>query len=126
PRIVIDGQKMGFDIAHRRPVYANSRSMPRGAGTIEAASIRLVGNDTEQHLAKTLDRLRPGSAISRRDTSPLRRRQAALQLAAAFGQFEQALPAVLRAALLHDKALAHQLAELPVKALLGTPPDLAQ
>src|SRR6266498_2632950 len=85
----------------------------------EAAAIVLLGDDAEQHLAEALDSLRACLAVGGGDAGALRLRQAAFELAAAFGQFEQPLPAVLGATMLHDEPLANELAEHPVKALLG-------
>src|SRR5207248_1611466 len=89
----------------------------------EPSTILLGGDDREQHLAKPLDRRRAGLLVGRGDAGALQLRQAAFQLAADIGQFEKALAAVLDAAVLDDEALAQQLAEHAVEALLGDAQD---
>src|SRR5205807_5239473 len=76
----------------------------------EAAAILLGGDDREQHLAEPLDRRRAGLLEGRGDPGALQLRQAPFQLAADLGQLQEALAAVLDAAMLDDKALAQQLA----------------
>ena len=60
------------------------------------------------------------------DPGALRLRQPRSSSRPLVGQFEQPLAAVLGAAVLDDKALAHQLAQHPVEALLGDPQDAEQ
>src|SRR5438067_12639433 len=101
-------------------------SAPRRPRTIEAPTILLGRDDTEQHLAEPIDSLGAGLAVGGRDPGALRLRQAALQLAPTLGQFQEPLAAVLRPAVLDDKALPQQLAEYPVEALLGDPQNAEQ
>ena len=70
--------------------------------------------------------LRAGGAIGGGDPGALRRRQPPLQFAAAVGQLEQPLPAVVGAAMLHDEPLPHELAQNPVQALLRDAQDAEQ
>ena len=82
--------------------------------------------NAEQDLAKPLDGTGAGGAISGGDPGALRRRQQPLQFAAAFGQLQEPLPAVVGAAMLHDEPLPHELAQYPVQALLRDAQDAEQ
>lgn len=92
----------------------------------ETGAILVISDDVEQDLAKSLDGPSAGGAVGCRDPGTLRRRQAPLQFAAAFGQLQQPLPAVVGAAMLHDKSLPHELAQNPIEALLGDAQDAEQ
>src|SRR5262249_51350355 len=85
---------------------------------VEAAAVVGAGDDIEQYLAEAFDRAATGLAIGGGDPGALRRRQRALESATLVGQLQQTLPPVLRAAVLDDKPLAHQLPQYPVEALL--------
>src|SRR6266851_707567 len=113
----------GSGLARESGVQERVASSPRPA---ETSAILLGGDDREQHLAEPLDRRRTGLLVRGGDPGALQLRQAALQLAADIGQFEEALAAVLDAAVLDDEALAQQLAQYPVEALLGNAQDAEQ
>src|SRR5205814_7353598 len=65
-------------------------------------------------------------AIRAADPGALQLRQPMFELAAAVGQFQQALPPVLRAAMLDDEAAAQQLSQHTVQALFGDAENIEQ
>ena len=93
---------------------------------LEAGAVLCVGENAEQHLAKPMDRTAAGGAIRGGDAGALRRRQKPLQFAAAIGQLQEPLPAIVGAAMLHDEPLPHELAQNPIQALLRNAQDAEQ
>src|SRR5207248_10651415 len=97
-------------------------STARGAA-VEAAAVVVARDDAEQHLAEAFDGLRAGLAIGAGHPDALRLGKLAFQFAAALGQLQEPLAAVLRPTMLDDKAAAHELAQDPVEALFCDPQD---
>ena len=93
------------------------RRLLLSAFRLEPGAVLFFGENAEQDLAKPLDGTGAGGAISGGDPGALRRRQPPLQFAAAVGQLQKPLPAVVGAAMLRDKPLPHELAQYPVQAL---------
>ena len=88
-------------------------------GALKTAPVVLVGDDLEQHPAKTLYRLRPGSAIGVGDAGALRLRQLTLELTSLQREVEKPLPPVPGTRSSDDEPLPHELAENAAQALLG-------
>src|SRR6185312_14916699 len=101
-------------------------SWPSALAPPETAAVVLPGDDAEQNLAKALDSRDTGLAEGGGDPGTLYLAEPPLELAALFGQFQQTLAPVLRAAVLDDKPLADELAKYPIEALLGDPQDQQQ
>src|SRR4029077_671270 len=86
-------------------------------------AVGLAAHDPQHHIPESVDRLRSGLPISLRHALTLVLRELALELDAFGRELQQALAPVARTRLLHDEALAHQLAEHTAEALLGDPQD---
>src|SRR5262249_9252062 len=86
---------------------------------LESVSVSLLGDDSEQHPAKPLPGRGARLGIRVGDASALRFRQLPLELGSFYREFEKPLPPVPWARTLEDQALADQLAEDTVQALLG-------
>src|SRR5207237_9061333 len=93
---------------------------------VGAGAVVDTGDNAEPHLAEAFDGLRAGLAIGAGNPDALRLGKLAFQFAAALGQFQEPLAAVLRPTMLDDKAAAHELAQDPVEALFCDPQDRQQ
>jgi hypothetical protein len=74
---------------------------------LETAPVVLLGDDPEQHPAKTLYCPRPGLAVGVGDAGALRLRQLALKLSSLWREVEKPLPPIASTRALEDEPLPH-------------------